>query len=373
MGDEPVKVALVHDWLNGMRGGEKVLESFCDLFPDAPIYALFVEPDLISEKIKRHRIIPSPLQKLPFAREHYRNYIPLFPWAAARFDLGGFDLVVSISHCAAKGVSVPEGVPHVCYCLTPMRYVWDKFFIYFGHKSLISPSRLAMSFFRKTLQKWDKETARKVDFLIATSRYISEKISLYLGQESIIIPPPVDTELFCPAPNADSGKGEYFLVVSALVPYKRVDLAVQAFARRSDSLYVVGIGPEEKRLRKNAPANVRFLGWQNDEDLAALYRNCRALIFTPEEDFGIVPLEAMACGKPVIAFGKGGALDTIVEGKTGVFFKEQTVDSLNRAIDSFDSARFDSGVLREHAEKFSRENFMHRMRDFFKEKVGHAC
>lgn len=368
-----MRVALVHDWLNGMRGGEKVLEVFCDLFPDAPIYTLFLEPDRISEKIKRHRIITSPLQKLPFTRDHYRNYLPLFPRAMKRFDLRGFDLVVSISHCAAKGVCVPEGIPHVCYCLTPMRYIWDKFSVYFGHKSLISPTRLGMSFFRDSLKKWDKATAGKVDFLIATSRYISEKVRVYLGQESIIIPPPVDTDFFCPASKADSGKEEYFLVVSALVPYKRVDLAIKTFKRRSDLLYIVGSGPEVKRLRRNAPANIRFLGWQNNTNLLNLYRDCRALIFPPEEDFGIVPLEAMACGKPVIAFGKGGALDTIVEGKTGLFFQEQTIDSLNRAIDSFDPGKFDPGLLRSHAEKFSKNNFSLRLQDFFKQKVGIVC
>jgi glycosyltransferase involved in cell wall biosynthesis len=356
-----------------MRGGEKVLECFCDLFPDAPIYTLFYEPDLVSEKIRSRRIIASSLQKLPFTRRHYRNYLPLFPWAASRFDLKGFDLVVSISHCAAKGVRVPRGVPHVCYCLTPIRYVWDKFSVYFGHRSAVSPSRLAMSLFRKSLQKWDRETAGKVDFLIATSRYISEKIKLYLGQESMIIPPPVDTGFFCPAPRADAAKEDYYLLVSALVPYKRVDLAVQAFAGRCEKLVIVGSGPEEKRLKKNAPHNVRFLGWQKDSDLLELYRNCRALIFTPEEDFGIVPLEAMACGKPVIAFGKGGALDTMIEGKTGVFFMEQTTGSLNRAIDSLDPAQFDPAYLRRHAEGFSREEFVLRMRNFFREKAGLAC
>ncbi|MBN1902669.1 glycosyltransferase [Candidatus Sumerlaeota bacterium] len=368
-----MKVALVHDWLNGMRGGEKVLECLCDLFPDAPVYALFYEPDLVSEKINRHTVIPSLLQKLPFTRERYRNYLPLFPWAIRKFDLRGFDLVVSSSHCAAKGVIVPNGVPHVCYCHTPMRFIWDKFDVYFGKKGLLSLSRIAMSFFRKSLQAWDRETARKVNFFIANSRYISEKISLFLGQDSIIIPPPVDADFFTPAPDVDAGKKDFFLIVSALVPYKRVDLAVQAFAGRSETLFVAGTGPEEKKLEKIAGSNVRFLGWQSDHDLRELYRNCRALIFTPEEDFGIVPLEAMACGKPVIAFGKGGALDTIVEGKTGLFFMEQTPQAVNRAIGSFDPEQFDSAALRKHAENFSRGNFLIRLRDFFRKKVGISC
>ena len=369
-----MKTALVHDWLNGMRGGEKVLELMCDLFPGAPIHTLFYEPDQVSEKIRQHPIIPSVLQNLPFTKKFYRHYLPLYPFAVRRFDLTGYDLVLSISHCAAKGVRVPEHIPHVCYCLSPMRYIWDKYDLYFGDKKRYSPMRTLMSLARRPLQKWDVATAQRVDFFIASSRYIGEKIKKYLGQESTIIPPPIDTEFFCPATGIQKEeKSGYYLVVSALVPYKRVDVAVEAFRGRRERLLIIGKGPEEKRLRKAAPENVTFLGWQRDEELLRWYRNCRAVIFPQEEDFGIVPLEAMACGKPVIAFRGGGALETVTEGKTGVFFDMQTPESLSKALDAFRHEAFDPVELRSAALEYSGERFLAALRKFFKDKVGVTC
>jgi glycosyltransferase involved in cell wall biosynthesis len=231
-----------------------------------------------------------------------------------------------------------------------------------------------MSLARRPLQKWDVATAQRVDFFIASSRYIGEKIKKYLGQESTIIHPPIDTEFFCPATGNHKEEGnDYYLVVSALVPYKRVDVAVEAFRGRRERLYIIGKGPEEKRLRKAAPENVTFLGWQRDEDLLRWYRNCRAVIFPQEEDFGIVPLEAMACGRPVIAFRGGGALETVTEGKTGVFFDTQTPESLSKALDAFRAEAFDPVELRSAALEYSGERFLAALRKFFKDKVGVTC
>jgi len=371
--DDILKAALIHDWLNGMRGGEKVLESFCDLYPDAPIFTLFYEPDCVSEKIRTRMVIPSVLQKFPLARRYYRHYLPLFPWAIRRFDLAGFDHVISISHCAAKGVRIPKGAVHICYCLTPMRYIWDKFDDYFSVG--FSPEGAVMGLLRGKLRRWDVTTSAGVNFFVATSRHIAEKIRVYFARESEVIPPPVDAEYFSPAEadeaaqKAAAAKEDYYLIVSALVPYKRVDVAVEAFRGRRERLFIAGSGPEEKKLRRNATDNVTFLGWVENDVLRELYRHCRALIFPQEEDFGIAPLEAMACGSPVVAYGRGGILDTVEEGRTGLFFREQTPESLRRALDSFRRDDFDPEVLRRHALKFTRENFTARWRAFLKEKA----
>jgi len=374
-----MKAALVHDWLNGMRGGEKVLELVCDIFPGAPIHTLFYEPESVSEKIRKRTVIPSPLQKFPFTRDSYRMYLPLYPWAIRRFDFPGIDVVFSISHCAAKGVRAPKGAIHICYCLTPMRYIWDKFHDYFGGKGLLSPTGNIMKALRKPLQSWDRATAERVDFFITTSRYVAERIRKYYGKESEIIPPPVNVDFFQPgSPNSGGNYGDikpggFYLLTSALVPYKRVDLAVEAFRDRPERLIVVGRGPEEKILRGSRPDNVDFTGWVSDEDLLWLYQNCRAFIFPAEEDFGIAPVEAMACGRPVIAYGKGGILDTVVENKTGLFFQDQTPASLKSALDRFSPDDFDPEVLRNHARRFSGQAFLNKIRLFLRERVGVEC
>lgn len=365
-----MKVALVHDWLNGMRGGEKVLEQFCELFPGATIFTLFFEPEKISQTIRSHRVVSSPLQSLPLTKKYYRYFLPFFPWAIGRFELKGYDLVISISHCAAKGVRVPGKTPHICYCLSPMRYIWDHFDSYFKNKGIFSPVRLGMKMLRHPLQRWDAKTAEKIDFFIAISRYISKKIKQYLHRDSIIIHPPVNTDFFCPDFKEKPEKRNYFLVVSALAPYKKVGLVVDTFRKRGEKLVIVGSGPRLKSLKNGAPRNVRFLGWQTDEKLLELYRNCKALIFAQEEDFGIAPLEAMACGKPVIAYEAGGALETVVPGKTGVFFKAQTEESLAGALDAFREEAFDPGEIRAHALGFSNENFRNAIKAYLKEKVN---
>lgn len=361
-----MKVAIVHDWLNGMRGGEKVLEDLLELFPDADLFTLFYEPERISAAINRRPIRVSALQRAPFTRRHYRLLLPLYPWAVKRFDLTGYDLVLSSCHCAAKGVRVPEGASHICYCYTPMRYLWDLYDAYFGGKRRLSLGGLAMPFFKERLRRWDVETAQGVDLFVAISRHIAEKIERCYQREARVVYPPVDVERFHIDPD---GPADYFLIVSALTPYKMVDVAVRAFNQLEGDLaptstqvgdwrlVVAGRGPELSRLRQLAGPRVELRGWVGDDELVELYARCRALILPGPEDFGIAPLEAMASGRPVIAFSRAGALETVVEGKTGEFFNEPTAASLKKAIETFAPDAYNPAILRAHAAKFGRERF----------------
>jgi len=349
----PRRVALVHDWLVGMRGGEKVLEVFCELYPDADLFTLLHARGTVSPVIERHRIRTSFIQHLPDAARRYRQYLPLFPAAIGRFDLSGYDLILSSSHCVAKGVPTPPDAVHLCYCYTPMRYIWDQYDEYFAPGRASPAVRAAMNVARGPLQRWDLRTARNPHRFVAISENVRERIARIYGRPSDLIYPPVDAARFVPA----TGPGEYALVVSALVPYKRVDLAVEAFTRTGEPLVVVGSGPEADRLRAMAGPNVRFAGWVGDADLPEYYARCKALVFPGEEDFGIVPLEAMASGRPVVAFARGGALETVKEGLTGVLFREQTVDALLEAVRRLDRAVPDPSAIRAFAAKFDRPIF----------------
>jgi glycosyltransferase involved in cell wall biosynthesis len=344
-----MKIALVHDWLNGMRGGEKVLEVLCDLFPDADVYTLFYEPDRVSEKIRRMNVRASALQRFPAARRRYRNYLPLYPWAIERFDMSIYDVVVSSSHCAAKGVRLYDGQLHVCYCHAPMRYVWDQYESYFGGPNRWKPSSIVMRLFIKRLRRWDVETSKSVTAFVANSAAVAERIMLHYGRQAIVVHPPIDTARFHPI---GTDQSEYFLTVSALVPYKRIDLAIEACRRMSLPLVIVGEGPERRRLQQKAGRHARFLGWVSDDELVRLYNGCRALLFPGEEDFGITAVEAQACGRPVIALRKGGVVETVLDKRTGLFFNEPTVEALGEALERFQSMFFDRGVIRAHAEKF---------------------
>ncbi|HRY30735.1 MAG TPA: glycosyltransferase [Elusimicrobiota bacterium] len=371
-----MRVALVHDWLTGMRGGEKVFEVLCGIFPEADVFTLVHIPGKVSPAIERHPIKTSFIQKLPLAFSRYRHYLPLMPLAAERFDLSGYDMVVSSSHCVAKGVRVPEGVPHVCYCHTPMRYLWDQYEEYFGAGRASAPVRAAMRLLRPRLQRWDVDTARGVSRFIANSRNVAGRIRRHYGREAEVIHPPVDTQRFRTSDRDDG----YYLVVSALVPYKRVDVAVEAFTLSGKPLKIVGSGPEERSLRAAAGRNIEFLGWADDEKLADAYAGCRALIFPGEEDFGIVPLEAMASGKPVLALGKGGALETVrplTEGElspTGLFFDELSAATLNNTVDFFESARrrFHADAIRRHAETFDVELFRQKIQNYLMTAANEA-
>jgi glycosyltransferase involved in cell wall biosynthesis len=361
-----LRVALVHDWLTGMRGGERCLEVFCELFPDAPLFTLLHVPGSVSPTIESHPVVTSFVQRLPAASRHYRYYLPLFPAAVARLDLSGFDLIISLSHCAAKAVRRPPGATHVCYCFTPMRYVWDLYSHYVGADAGLA-TRLLMPPLAAALRRWDGRTGN-VDRFVAISHHIADRIRRVYGREADVLHPPVDMARFRPAP----GPHDYYLVVSALVPYKRVDLAVLAAQRLGRRLLVVGTGPEERRLRALAGSGVEFLGWRSDTEVAALYAGCRAVLFPGVEDYGIVPLEAAAAGRPTIALGQGGVRETMVPldgpgtAPTAVFFAEQAVDALVEAIRRFEAAadRFRPEDLRQHAEAFDRPRFVARLREY---------
>jgi glycosyltransferase involved in cell wall biosynthesis len=360
-----MNVALVHDWLTGMRGGEKCLEVLCELFPDAPIYTLLHNKGTMSPLIESKKIVTSFIDSLPKKTEKYRSYLPLFPVAMEQFDFSEFDLVISTSHAIAKNAKVRSDALHICYCHTPMRYVWEMYGQYFGKENAGLLTRAAMRTVRPLLRSWDVRTAHRVHYYIANSENVRKRIQRYYNREAVVIFPPVDTDQFTLSAS-DEG---YFLMVTALVPYKRVDLAIEAFNRSGERLLIVGKGTETEKLKAMAKSNIEFLGWKIDDELSHLYRGCKALIFPGEEDFGIVPLEAMATGKPVVAFGKGGALETVVEGTTGTFFYAQTVESLSESLMKIRTIKFDPAIIRNHAVRFTRSIYKQKMHDYIDAKV----
>jgi glycosyltransferase involved in cell wall biosynthesis len=355
----PKKIALIHDWLNGMRGGEKVLEVITDIFPDSDIFTLLLDENKISQKILSHKITTSFIQRLPFWRSKYRSYLPFFTRAIERFDLSEYDLVISISHCVAKGAIPAKNAMHICYCLSPVRYVWQFYDQYFGRNPL---KRLVLKPFLNKIRRWDYESCSRVNQFVAISKTVAERIKKFYGREADIIYPPVDTAYFTPAEKPS--REDYFLVVSALVPYKRIDLAVGAFNKLGLPLRIVGNGPELKKLKRMASDNIVFEGWLSDDEVRERYRSCRALIFPGEEDFGLTPIEANACGAPVIAFRKGGVVESVVDGVTGIFFDEQTEDSLIEAVKKFEISKFDINACRAQSLKFDTEVFKEKFSDY---------
>ena len=347
------KVILAHDWLTGMRGGERVLEILCDGFPKAPIYTLFRKQSAISDKINAHPVWTSYLQSIPGITKHYKNLLPLFPAAIQALRPDNARLLISTSHCVAKALPHEKDCKHLCYCFTPMRYAWIFFDEYFGNKPLLgSMIKPVLAW----LRKWDKRTADGVDVFVAISEHVRKRIKDFYGRDADVVYPPVDTANW--TPGASTSLNAYDLVVSALVPYKRVDLAVKAANKTGFPLKIVGTGNEYATMKPMAGKHVEFLGYRSDADILELYRNCRMLIFPGEEDFGIVPVEAQSCGKPVVAFAKGGALETIVDGETGVFFKDQSVDSLIDAMTKCAAKTWDSAAIQKHAMKFDTQVFI---------------
>jgi glycosyltransferase involved in cell wall biosynthesis len=354
------RVALVHDWLTGMRGGEKCLEVLCRRWPSARLFTLLHRPGSVSAAIERLQPTTSLLQYLPRAHRYYRYLLPLLP-AAARWRIPDCELVVSVSHCVAKAARPPGGVPHVCYCLTPMRYAWHLRDAYFGTGL---KARLLDRLLER-LRDWDRRTAERVTHFVAISRTVQRRIAECYGRSSRVIYPPADTDFYCPAP---AWRQDYYLAVSAFAPYKRLDLAIAACNRLRRPLLLIGTGQDERRLRSLAGPTVRFLGWQSDECVRGHLRQCRALLFPGEEDFGIVPVEAMACGTPVVAFGRGGATETVVPAggaaePTGLWFAEQTADCLAAALEQLEkcAADFDPAAIRRQALRFSRQRFEEEM------------
>ena len=363
------RIALIHDWLTGMRGGEKVLEVLCEIFPAADIYTLVHLPGKVSPLIERHAIHTSFLQRIPGIERTYRYTLPLMPRAIEQFDFKHYDLMVSTSHCVAKSAIPGPATRHWSYVHTPMRYIWDQFDDYFGRGRSSLGARLAMRALRRPLQKWDVATAARVHHFIANSENVRRRIERIYHREAEVIYPPVDVDYFSqPAAEADrEPPPPFYLIVSALVPYKRVDLAVNAFNRLQKQLLIVGTGPDYPRLRALAGPNIHFSGWADAQQLRWHYAHCQALLFPGEEDFGIVPLEAMAAGRPVIAYRKGGALETVTEGKTGIFFDPLTEEALLSALQDLEPRRFHPEEIRQHARQFSRQRCAERLRQAFVE------
>jgi glycosyltransferase involved in cell wall biosynthesis len=364
-----LKVALVHDWLTGMRGGEKVLLSLARLFPAAPIYTLLHVKGSLCPELERRDIRTTFLQHLPSVARRYRHYLPLFPAAAASIDLRGYDLVISSSHCVAKGVRPSPRAAHLCYCHTPMRYVWDRYDDYFGPGRVGAPARWVIPLVAEGLRAWDMATAGGVRRYAANSAHVAARIRLYYGREAEVIPPPVDVDFFTPGPDAP---GEFDLVVSALAPYKRIELVLEAYRGTGRPLRIVGTGPEERRLRALAPPEATFVGHVDDSTLRDLYRRCRAVIMAGVEDFGIVPLEAMACGRPAVVYARGGGPESVVPGETGVLFTEADPGALRAAVDSLDGLRFSRMALRARAEAYGRPIFESRFRAFVERALSPA-
>ena len=351
------RVALVHDWLTGMRGGEKVLEAICDLYPDAPIYSLVHARGTTSPTIERHRIRTSFVQRLPGATRLYRQFLPLFPSAVELFDLDGFDLVISTSHCAVKSVIRPGRAVHVSYCHSPMRYAWDQFGAYFGPAEVGAVRSRLLRPVMAALARWDRATAGRVDSFVANSRYVADRIRRYYNRESTVVYPPVDTAFYGPSDERHAARAG-FLVVSALVPYKRLDVAIDACRRLGAPLTIVGTGPEQTRLQAMAGSDVTFLGWRSNEEIRELYRRSAATLLPGVEDFGMVPVEAQACGCPVVALGSGGAGETVVDGDTGVLVFDPSIEAFAEGLSRVRSLAFEGTSLREHALQFSRERFV---------------
>jgi|TARA_B110000438_G_C15730056_1_gene613825 glycosyltransferase involved in cell wall biosynthesis len=385
-----MKIAIVHDWLTGMRGGEKCLEVLCTLYPSADLFTLLHIPGSVSSTIESHSIHTSFIQNLPFVESKYRYYLPLMPLAIERFNFQKYDLIISSSHCVAKSVKPRSGSLHICYCHTPMRYIWDQFDQYFCiTKSGLIPW-VIMKLLRPWFQRWDSKTSSRVDHYIANSRHVQKRIKKYYQREATVIHPPVDTKRFKPSGHREN---EYFLIVSAFAPYKRVDLAVEAFNKLGYHFVIVGEGQDSNSLRRMANSNIRFEGWLDDLSIIEHYANCRAFVFCGEEDFGITLLEAQAMGSPVIALGRGGALETVVPDRktwksdtgipenkttnpTGVFFYEQTSEDLIRAIHHFEliEPQFDAEKIQRHAAQFDVSIYTDKMKKFIKERLKkHRC
>jgi glycosyltransferase involved in cell wall biosynthesis len=356
-----MRVALVHDWLTGFRGGEKVLLEFARMFPAADLYTLVHVAGTVSPEIERLNVTPSPLSALPGAARHYRKLLPLFPWAIERFRLEGYDLVISTSHSFAKGVRVPAGTPHLCYCFTPIRYAWDLADEYLGR----GPRRLVAAPLLAWLRAWDRRTSSpaRITQVVAISRAIADRVRRAWGRDASVVYPGVDVARFA---RLDPRPGDFFFMLGGFVPYKAESLAIEAFRGTPHSLVLAGDGPTRAALERGAPPNVRFLGRVSDAELDGLYARCRALVYPQLEDFGIIAVEAQAAGKPVVAFGRGGATETVVgpadpagRAPTGVFFADPTPESLRAALASFAELepKLDPVAIRANAARFSLENF----------------
>lgn len=369
-----LRVALVHYWLKGYGGGERVLEAIASVFPEADFYALLASDGGMPPSLRDRLVTTSFVERIPGAKRWHRHFLPIYPYALEQFDLGRYDLVISSESGPAKGVITSPQTCHICYCHTPMRYLWD---MYHEYRKTMNPlTRAIFSMTAHYVRQWDLSAASRVDYFAANSRYVAGRIRKYYRRESAVIYPPVDVSAGHLSPKTE----DYYLVVSRLVPYKRVDLAIEACNRLERKLRVVGSGTEYKRLRKLAGPGVEFLGKLDEQSLAENYGRCRALLFPAEEDFGIVPVEAQSYGRPVIAYGRGGALETVIgltpgrnpEAASGIFFYEQSAEALADAIVAFESAEsgFRPDRICAHTQRFSVDRFKREFTKFAVDKLA---
>jgi len=359
------KIAIIHEWFVNYAGSERVVESFTNIWPDADVFALvdFLNDEQRKKILKDKKATTSFIQKLPFAKKRHRNYLPLFPSAIEKLDLSDYDIIVSSSHAVAKGFKKKNSQLHITYCHSPMRYAWDQAEHYLhGFKGSIA------KLFIKYLRKWDLQSASKVDFFIANSHHIAEKIKRIYRREAAVIYPPVDTDKF----GVGNQKGDYYLAASRMVPYKKLDLAVEAFNQMPDQkLVVIGSGPEKEKIKSAAASNIEIVAHQDTDKLKMYMQKAKAFVFAAEEDFGILVVEAMACGTPVIALNKGGAKESVISGTTGILFNEQSSESIKNAVMQFENRKdfFDPLVIRKHSQKFSRVIFEENVKNFVNEKA----
>jgi glycosyltransferase involved in cell wall biosynthesis len=357
-----VKVAIIHYWLVNHRGGEKLLEVFCELYPQADIFTHVYNPKVFKDSvISQHRIYQSFISRLPLATRWYQNYLPLMPLALEQFDLSDYELIISIESGPAKGVIPAPGKPHICYCNSPMRYVWDMYHDYCNRHGWLK--RNLMIPLLHYIRRWDQVSSMSVSHFVANSYFVASRIQSFYHRHADVIHPPIDLNEFDPT---GSPPQDYYLLLGQLVSYKKADLAVRAFNENGRKLKIVGEGEQIVQLRKMAKSNIEILGRRPFSEIKPLLANCKALIFPGVEDFGLVPLEAMASGRPVIAYRAGGALETVQENLSGIFFDDQTEQSLNLAMMRFEEneSLFSSERIRQHAEAFSKENFKKQFSDY---------
>lgn len=368
----PQRVALVHDWLTGLRGGEHVLREVCALFPGAPIYTLFHHPDdELDAAFAGHPVHTSFLQGKPFTRRHYRHWLPLFPMAVEDFDLAGRELVISSSHCVAKGAVPPPDALHVCYCHSPVRYAWDQEHVYFPRRRGVANRLRALVL--GALRVWDVASAARVDVFAANSSFVAERIRRYYRRDATVVPPPVDTEHFTPGEGEGEGGG-YALTLAAAAPYKRLEVAIEACERLGLELRVAGGRSRDRRYRRLAGGHTRLLGRVDRERLRALYRGAVCFLQPGVEDFGIAPVEALACGAPVVALAAGGVLDVVEDGVHGVLYGGGDAGALAAAIDKSRQIRFNELNLRGRAEHYSRARFRERFLELIRQSfASHAA
>ena len=358
-----MKIAIVHYWLISWRGGEKVLEQLLELYPDADLYTHVFDPDLTNKKLPNKKIHTSFINRLPNSQNWYQKYMPLMPFALDQLDLTDYDLVISSESGPAKNIVTSPDSLHICYCHSPMRYVWDMYHLYKNKAGFIT--RLIMPALIHYLKIVDRLSADRVDYFISNSKFISKRIEKCYRRDSTVIYPPIAIEDF----NFSEEKDDYYLYLGQLTTYKNVDLLIETFNQNNKKLIIIGEGELEASIRKTAQANIRILGKQPFSTVKEHLQNAQALIFPGIEDFGIVPIEALASGTPVIAYAKGGALETITNKITGIYFYDQNIASLNKAINIFEQSTFDHSVLRKSAERFSEERFKNEIQSFIQDKL----